>query len=192
MPFTQRVHDATTASISREATPQATLLRRYHQVRQFTERLCQPLVTEDFVIQAMPDVSPPKWHLAHTSWFFETFVLTSASPSYRSPHTSYAYLFNSYYVAAGERHDRPKRGLLSRPTVEEVYAYRASVDQQMVALLEGLAGNAFDRWSSIVELGLHHEQQHQELLLTDLKYNFACNPLRPAYVTADIARRHRR
>ena len=104
MPFTQRAHDATASSIPGEPTPQETLFRRYHQVRQFTERLCQPLVTEDYVIQAMPDVSPPKWHLAHTSWFFETFVLTSASPSYRSPHTSYAYLFNSYYVAAGERH----------------------------------------------------------------------------------------
>ena len=104
MPFTQRAHDATASSISGEATPQETLIRRYHQVRQFTERLCQPLVTEDYVIQAMPDVSPPKWHLAHTSWFFETFVLASASPSYRSPHASYAYLFNSYYVAAGERH----------------------------------------------------------------------------------------
>jgi ergothioneine biosynthesis protein EgtB len=188
VPFTQRAHDATASSIPGETTPQETLFRRYHQVRQFTERLCQPLVTEDYVIQAMPDVSPPKWHLAHTSWFFETFVLASASPSYRSPHASYAYLFNSYYVGAGERHCRPKRGLLSRPTVEEVYRYRAYVDQQMTAFLEGLEGDALDAWSPIVELGLHHEQQHQELLLTDLKYNFVCNPLRPAYVTADIPR----
>ena len=188
MPFTQRAHDATASSIPGEATTQETLFRRYHQVRQFTERLCQPLVTEDYVIQAMPDVSPPKWHLAHTSWFFETFVLASASPSYRSPHASYAYLFNSYYVGAGERHCRPKRGLLSRPTVEEVYRYRAYVDQQMTAFLDGLDGDALDAWSPIVELGLHHEQQHQELLLTDLKYNFACNPLRPAYVTAGSAR----
>ena len=142
MPFTQRAHDATASSIPGEATPQETLVRRYHQVRQFTERLCQPLVTEDYVIQAMPDVSPPKWHLAHTSWFFETFVLASASPNYRSPHASYAYLFNSYYVGAGERHCRPKRGLLSRPTVEEVYRYRAYVDQQMTAFLEGLHGDA--------------------------------------------------
>jgi hypothetical protein len=97
-------------------------------VRQFTEHLCQPLVVEDYVIQAMPDVSPPKWHLAHTSWFFETFVLASASSTYRSPHDAYAYLFNSYYVGAGERHCRPKRGLLSRPTVEEVYRYRTYVD----------------------------------------------------------------
>jgi ergothioneine biosynthesis protein EgtB len=165
---------------------QDTLVRRYHQVRQFTERLCHPLVTEDYVIQAMPDVSPPKWHLAHTSWFFETFILGSASPDYRLLDASYAYLFNSYYVAAGERHCRPKRGLLSRPTVDEVYRYRAYVDQQMTAFLEGLHGEKLERWSPVVELGLHHEQQHQELLLTDVKYNFACNPLRPAYVTRAI------
>jgi ergothioneine biosynthesis protein EgtB len=156
-------------------------------VRQFTEYLCQPLVIEDYVIQAMPDVSPPKWHLAHTSWFFETFVLAQACPTYRSPHASYAYLFNSYYVGAGARHCRPKRGLLSRPTVEEVYRYRACVDQQMMAFVEGLRGDRLEHWSPVVELGLQHEQQHQELLLTDLKYNFACNPLRPAYVRADRA-----
>ncbi|MGH7866223.1 MAG: ergothioneine biosynthesis protein EgtB, partial [Candidatus Dormibacteraceae bacterium] len=97
-------------------------------MRQLTNLLCQPLVTEDYVIQAMPDVSPPKWHLAHTSWFFETFILAVASPDYRSPHASYAYLFNSYYMTVGERHCRPKRGLLSRPTIEEVYRYRAYVD----------------------------------------------------------------
>jgi ergothioneine biosynthesis protein EgtB len=185
VPITQSVHHATVPSIPGEATHQETLVRRYEQVRQFTEGLCQPLVTEDYVIQAMPDVSPPKWHLAHTSWFFETFVLVPASAGYQSPHASYAYLFNSYYVAAGERHGRPKRGLLSRPTVEEVYRYRAYVDQHLIAFLEGLDGEDLDTWFPIVELGLHHEQQHQELLLTDLKYNFACNPLRPAYVTPD-------
>lgn len=163
-----------------------TLVNRYYQVRQFSERLCQPLVTEDYVIQAMPDVSPPKWHLAHTSWFFETFILALASLGYRSPHASYAYLFNSYYVAAGERHCRPRRGLLSRPTVEEVYRYRAHVDDYMTAFLERLQGEQLERWSPVVELGLHHEQQHQELLLTDLKYNFGCNPLRPAYVTREF------
>jgi ergothioneine biosynthesis protein EgtB len=186
VPFAQRAYDSMASPGTEEPTPQETLVKRYHQVRQFTELLCQPLVTEDYVIQAMPDVSPPKWHLAHTSWFFETFVLAPASSTYRSPHASYAYLFNSYYVAAGERHCRPKRGLLSRPTVEQVYQYRAHVDQQMTAFLEGLDGDVLDHWWPLVELGLHHEQQHQELLLTDLKYNFACNPLRPAYVTADM------
>jgi ergothioneine biosynthesis protein EgtB len=165
---------------------QEALVRRYHQVRQFTDRLCQPLMTEDYVIQAMPDVSPPKWHLAHTSWFFENFILAEASSDYRSPHTSYAYLFNSYYVAAGERHSRPKRGLLSRPTIDEVYRYRAHVDQHMTDFLQGLRGAAMERWFPVVELGLQHEQQHQELLLTDVKYNFACNPLRPAYKASDI------
>jgi ergothioneine biosynthesis protein EgtB len=188
VPITQSVHHATVPSIPGETAHQETLVRRYERVRQFTEGLCRPLVTEDYVIQAMPDVSPPKWHLAHTSWFFETFVLASASPGYQSPHPSYAYLFNSYYVAAGERHGRPKRGILSRPTVEEVYRYRAYVDQHMTAFLGGLDGEELDTWSPVVELGLHHEQQHQELILTDLKYNFACNPLRPAYVAPDTPR----
>jgi ergothioneine biosynthesis protein EgtB len=146
-------------------------------------------MTEDYVIQAMPDVSPPKWHLAHTSWFFETFILAAASPKYRSPHSSYAYLFNSYYVAAGERHCRPKRGLLSRPTVEEIYRYRAFVGQHMVDFLECLRGEEVKRWLPVIELGLHHEQQHQELLLTDVKYNFASNPLRPAYAISDVPNR---
>ena len=180
-------HVAVLPSLSETANPE-TLVERYHQVRQFTEQLCQPLVTEDYVIQAIPDVSPPKWHLAHVSWFFETFILASASPAYRPFDASYAYLFNSYYVAAGARHCRPKRGLLSRPTVEEVYRYRAYVDQHMTGLLIDLQGEKFERWAPIIELGLHHEQQHQELLLTDVKYNFACNPLRPAYVIAESSK----
>src|SRR5687767_5936149 len=171
--ITQRVHHATAPSVQAEATQRETLARRYQRVRRFTEALCRPLVTEDYVIQAVPDVSPTKWHLAHTSWFFETFVLASTIPDYRSPHAHYAYLFNSYYIAAGERHCRPKRGILSRPTVEEVYQYRAYVDRQMAEVLEGLEGEHLDPCSPVVELGLHHEQQHQELILTDLKYNFA-------------------
>jgi ergothioneine biosynthesis protein EgtB len=187
--ITQRVHHATAPSVQAEATQRETLARRYQRVRRFTEALCRPLVTEDYVIQAVPDVSPTKWHLAHTSWFFETFVLASTIPDYRSPHAHYAYLFNSYYIAAGERHCRPKRGILSRPTVEEVYQYRAYVDRQMAEVLEGLEGAHLDPCSPIVELGLHHEQQHQELILTDLKYNFAMNPLRPAYGRPDVPRR---
>jgi ergothioneine biosynthesis protein EgtB len=186
VPIDHSTHRVAVAYTPAESSHQETLVRRYHQVRQFTNQLCIPLVTEDYVIQAMPDVSPPKWHLAHTSWFFETFILAAASPGYRSPHASYSYLFNSYYVSAGERHCRPKRGLLSRPTVEEVYSYRAYVDQHMATFLEGSYGEELERWSPLVELGLHHEQQHQELLLTDVKYNFACNPLRPAYVTRDV------
>src|ERR671914_716899 len=112
------------------------LLNRYQHVRCFTEALCQPLATEDYVIQSMPDISPTKWHLAHTSWFFETFVLAVAAPGYRPTYPAYSYLFNSYYVGAGERHCRVNRGLLSRPTVAEVYQYRAHVDAHMTALLE--------------------------------------------------------
>ncbi len=136
----------------------------------------------------MPDASPPKWHLAHTSWFFETFILTSASPGYQSYDPRYGYLFNSYYMTAGERHSRPKRGLLSRPTVEEIYRYRAFVDQHMIPLLESTRTEELLRWSPLIELGLHHEQQHQELLLTDVKYNFSCNPLRPAYTVGGASR----
>jgi ergothioneine biosynthesis protein EgtB len=152
------------------------LVARYQEVRRFTEKLCEPLAVEDYVIQPMPDVSPTKWHLAHTSWFFETFVLTPAVPDYRPFHPLFGYLFNSYYNAVGKRHCRPRRGLLSRPTVEEVYQYRAHVDRAMLDLLDRLAGI-----TSVIELGLHHEQQHQELIVTDIKNVFAANPLRPVY-----------
>jgi len=180
--------NANTLTVFNETINPQNLSQRYRQVRQFTERLCQPLATEDYVIQAMPDVSPPKWHLAHTSWFFETFILTSALSDYHSYDPSYGYLFNSYYIAAGEQHSRSKRGLLSRPTVEETYRYRASVDQHMITLLEGFHTEEYHRWAPLIELGLHHEQQHQELLLTDVKYNFGCNPLRPAY--AEVGTTH--
>src|SRR5437773_3406303 len=103
-------------------------IEQYRRVRRFSEQLCAPLVTEDYVIQSMPDVSPTKWHMAHTSWFFETFLLNSLVPNYTSPHPQYAYLFNSYYNSIGQRHCRPKRGLISRPTVKETYAYRTYVD----------------------------------------------------------------
>lgn len=157
------------------------LAARYQEVRRFTERLCEPLVAEDYVVQSMPDVSPTKWHLAHTSWFFETFVLTPSISGYQPFHPSYGYLFNSYYNAVGDRHERPKRGLLSRPTVEEVFRYRAHVDRCMLNLLEGGTAAEDDPLDSIIELGLHHEQQHQELILTDIKHVLSCNPLRPAY-----------
>src|ERR1700690_3937242 len=103
------------------------LLATYREIRKKTEALCSPLITEDYVIQAMPDVSPPKWHMAHTTWFFENFILVPSSPGYQIHNPIYSYLFNSYYIAAGERHSRPQRGLLSRPTVDEIYCYRAAV-----------------------------------------------------------------
>jgi ergothioneine biosynthesis protein EgtB len=133
------------------------------------------------MVQAMPDVSPPKWHLAHTTWFFETFVLERELAGYRSPSPAYRELFNSYYEAVGPRHPRPERGHLSRPTLSEVFAYRQQIDAAMLRLLE-------ERGSSpLIELGLQHEQQHQELLVMDVKYNFSVNPLRPAYAAQPLA-----
>ncbi|HXF07920.1 MAG TPA: ergothioneine biosynthesis protein EgtB [Candidatus Acidoferrales bacterium] len=159
----------------------ADLSAAFGRIRATTERLCAPLDAEDMVIQAMPDVSPPKWHLAHTTWFFETFVLAPHAPGYRAFHPRYVFLFNSYYNQVGAFHPRAQRGLLSRPTTAEVLAYRAHVDQHLVTWL----GNATPELLAIVlpliELGLNHEQQHQELLLMDLKYNLHCNPLYPAY-----------
>ncbi|MEM8484648.1 MAG: ergothioneine biosynthesis protein EgtB [Bacteroidota bacterium] len=157
------------------------LVRRFQSVRNFSEALCSPLVPEDYVIQSMPDVSPTKWHLAHTSWFFETFILRPHFQQYGLFHSQFPFLFNSYYVQAGERHCRARRGLLSRPTVKEVYGYRAHVDEHMVDLLQGASADLFAVLQPLVEIGIHHEQQHQELMLTDLKHVFSINPLYPAY-----------
>jgi ergothioneine biosynthesis protein EgtB len=152
---------------------------RYVNVRSWTEKLCQPLETEDYVIQSMPDCSPVKWHLAHTTWFFETFVLMPYLSGYRPFHPEYCYLFNSYYNAVGPRWPRSQRGLLSRPTVGEVFGYRKYVDEHMTRLLHARRGSP-DIAARMV-LGLNHEQQHQELMLTDLKHALAFNPLRPVY-----------
>ncbi len=157
----------------------ADLMSQYQAVRSLSEALCQPLEIEDYGVQGMADVSPPKWHLAHTTWFFETFLLRPYLEGYQEFHASYGYLFNSYYEAVGDRHPRPQRGLLSRPTVAEVYQYRGYVDAAMAQLLHQRT-NPPAVWA-LTTLGLHHEQQHQELLLTDLKYNLAINPLYPAY-----------
>jgi ergothioneine biosynthesis protein EgtB len=159
---------------------QSPLIERYKTVRAATRALCEPLAAEDFVIQSMPDASPAKWHLAHTSWFFEEFVLHAHVRDYRFHDEAFRYLFNSYYEAVGPRHARPQRGLLSRPTVEQTFAYRAHVDEHMSRLLSARA-ESLDL-ARLVTLGLHHEQQHQELLLTDLKHAFSCNPLLPAYI----------
>jgi ergothioneine biosynthesis protein EgtB len=157
------------------------LLDQYRAVRSFSGTLCAPLAAEDCVIQSMPDVSPTKWHLAHTSWFFETFLLKPHLPGYQSLHPQYDFLFNSYYNAVGERHCRVKRGVISRPTVDETYAYRAYVDAHMARLL-GEADDALrDTLGPLLTLGLHHEQQHQELMVTDFKHVFFENPLCPVY-----------
>ncbi|MBX7222634.1 MAG: ergothioneine biosynthesis protein EgtB [Blastocatellia bacterium] len=158
----------------------------YQKVRECTTMLCQPLAVEDYVIQSMPDVSPPKWHLAHTTWFFETFLLQDGLAGYQEFHPQFGYLFNSYYEAVGARHPRPARGLLSRPTLQEVIEYRAFVDQKVSDWLDTLTPEIWEKVRPVFELGLHHEQQHQELLCTDLKHILAQNPLKPVYLKQEI------
>ena len=157
------------------------LLARYQQVRQFTDSLCEPLEIEDYVVQSMPDASPVKWHLAHTSWFFEALLLREYLAGYRPLDEAYNYLFNSYYNSIGEQFTRACRGLISRPTVAQVREYRRHVDDCMGALLAGADEDLRRSIDPIVEVGLNHEQQHQELLLTDLKHMLSRNPLAPVY-----------
>ncbi|QDA61366.1 ergothioneine biosynthesis protein EgtB [Hymenobacter jejuensis] len=158
----------------------ASLLERYQAVRRQTEILCRPLLPEDTVVQPIIDVSPPKWHLAHTTWFFETFLLGEYLPGYRVYHADYAFLFNSYYNSLGSRVNRADRGTLSRPPLQDVYAYRAHVDEHMQQLL-ATTDTLPAAFSTVFELGLQHEQQHQELLVTDIKYILSTSPLAPAY-----------
>src|SRR5213075_3588596 len=154
---------------------------RFHQIRDFTNSLCGGLEPEDCVVQSMPDVSPTKWHLAHTTWFFETFILKRFASGYRAEIPEYAYLFNSYYNAAGDMHRRDLRGLISRPTVGEAQRYRASIDSRIDDLLSDAGEKLLDKIEPILVLGMQHEQQHQELLITDIKHVFAQNPLYPVY-----------
>jgi ergothioneine biosynthesis protein EgtB len=169
-------------SVAARSPERPALIERFQQVRDSSESLCAPLVTEDYVIQSMPDCSPTKWHLAHVSWFFETFLLKPFASGYTAPNPDYVYLFNSYYNAVGDKYPRPQRGLISRPTVDEVYRFRAHVDEQVADLLECAEEDEFSRLAPIVTLGLHHEQQHQELIVTDLKHMLSHNPLHPVYV----------
>ncbi|MFC4158377.1 ergothioneine biosynthesis protein EgtB [Chitinimonas lacunae] len=148
-------------------------------VRQRTEALVSGLSAEDCMVQSMPDASPVKWHLAHVTWFFETFVLEAAVPGFQPFDRQFRMLFNSYYVGVGERMPRPERGMLSRPTLSQVMVYRETVDKQILALLESPICEP--RWLELIELGIQHEEQHQELILTDLKHHFWSNPLHPAY-----------
>lgn len=164
----------------------AGLAEAYAQVRAATVALCAPLQIEDYVVQSMPDASPAKWHLAHTTWFFEEFVLQQAAPGYCFHDERFRYLFNSYYNMVGPMHSRPQRGLISRPTVQQVLAYRACIDERMASLLTGPAPVPA-ALAEVITLGLSHEQQHQELILTDIKHLFSCNPLRPAYLQGSLA-----
>ena len=173
-------------TLSRPITQAASALRdRFREVRAQSLALAAPLSAEDQCIQSMPDASPAKWHLAHTTWFFETVLLQPHAEGYQPFDPRFHYLFNSYYEALGPRHPRPHRGLLTRPSVDEVHAYRRHVDEAVRALLDG--GVAERDWAAIepiVTLGLHHEQQHQELLLTDILHALSCNPMLPAYKPA--------
>ncbi|NMH61019.1 ergothioneine biosynthesis protein EgtB [Alteromonas ponticola] len=161
-----------------ELTAHQRLQRRYQRVRQMSLWLCKPLLIEDYGLQAAAEVSPPKWHLAHTTWFFETFLLKPHSPGYQAYHPEFERLFNSYYQGVGPQFQRPHRGLLSRPTLEQVESYRKRVDDAMMRLIETLHQPDI---LALIELGLHHEQQHQELMLTDIKFSFSANPLLPVY-----------
>jgi ergothioneine biosynthesis protein EgtB len=165
------------------------LWNRFHQIRTFTNALCAGLEPEDYVVQSMPDVSPTKWHLAHTTWFFETFILKKFISRYRPEIPDYAYLFNSYYNATGDMHRRDLRGLISRPTVQETQRYRMSVDSHIDDLLSDADEKLLDEIEPILVLGIHHEQQHQELLITDIKHVFAQNPLYPVFRGRDPALR---
>lgn len=161
------------------------LLQHVNTVRAFSLYLCEPLETEDFVIQASEFASPTKWHLAHTSWFFETFVLEKFQDDFESLHPQYAYFFNSYYLQTGVPFTRAKRGVLSRPTVKEVFEYRQYVNEELEKFIESASEETWKEAAKVIEIGIHHEQQHQELILTDLKYMLGQNPLLPVYREAE-------
>lgn len=160
-----------------EPSHKISLAEKFHQVRQHSEFICRPLELEDYVVQPAVDVSPPKWHLAHTTWFWEEFVLVKYMPGYKRFHPRYSFLFNSYYNSMGDRVLRLHRGNMSRPTVGEIYAYREHVDEVMTRFFELLPKDV----EGLIEIGINHEQQHQELLYTDIKYIFGHNPLFPVY-----------
>ncbi|BAV65299.1 ergothioneine biosynthesis protein EgtB [Sphingobium cloacae] len=166
---------------ARSGPAPAGMIERYGAVRGATEALTAPLSPEDCQVQSMPDVSPAKWHLAHSSWFFETFLLQPLLPDHVPFDPAFAILFNSYYVGIGARHPRAERGLLTRPSLDRVHAYRRHVDAAMLRLMQQLPE---PRWAALVELGCQHEQQHQELILMDIQHVLSCNPLQPAYRSA--------
>jgi ergothioneine biosynthesis protein EgtB len=181
MPQIPRLDSQSPVNQDGGAPVSANLPQLYLQTRQFTEHLCQPLTVEDFVVQSMPDASPTRWHLAHTTWFFETFVLARSEAHYRPANSAFQTLFNSYYNSIGDAFPRARRGLLTRPTVAEVFEYRHAVDERMTQLLNGATNGDSQEMARVVELGINHEQQHQELMLTDIKHLYSCNPLWPVY-----------
>lgn len=167
----------------------AGLAQEFEHVRRQSELFCEPLQLEDYALQAAPETSPPKWHLAHTTWFFETFVLKPFKNDFKPWHVQFEQLFNSYYNGVGEQFPRAQRGLLSRPLVDEILSYRQAVNHQILRLLDEGDHPQRDTVLARIELGIHHEYQHQELFFTDLKYSFSCNPLSPAYVPLSAERK---
>ena len=164
---------------ARQPTP-ADALKAYRRVREFSRELTASLEPEDCVVQSMPDVSPTRWHLAHTTWFFETFVLKQAVAGYQPVHPQFEFLFNSYYNSVGAQFPRSQRGLLSRPTLSEVWQYRRQVDEDIDQWVRDVDQVAWEQLATVMQIGIQHEQQHQELMLTDIKHVFSCNPLFPA------------
>ncbi|MDX1585480.1 MAG: ergothioneine biosynthesis protein EgtB [Balneolaceae bacterium] len=162
------------------------LIKRFKAIRKFSRQLTEPLEIEDYVVQAMENTSPTKWHLAHVSWFYETFLLDKVYDDYESLHPQYAYIFNSYYLQTGEPLTRSKRGLLTRPTVREVFEFREYVNKEVLKFLENATEEQLEEFGPVIEIGNNHEQQHQELMITDFKYMFAQNPLRPAYKDLEL------
>ncbi|HKT32845.1 MAG TPA: ergothioneine biosynthesis protein EgtB [Gammaproteobacteria bacterium] len=175
-------------TVPASAPAASVLLDHYRSVRALSVDLCRTLTPEDMTVQSMPDASPAKWHLAHTTWFFEAFILLPHAPGYRPFHPQYAYLFNSYYHGVGRMFPRPERGLLSRPTAADVLGYREHVDEHMLPLLAQRSDEP--EFAFLVTLGLNHEQQHQELLLTDIKHMLSLNPLKPAWRELRAPPRH--
>jgi len=167
------------------STPGVRLLQEYAAVRAYSKQVASPLSAEDHGLQSMADASPTKWHLGHTTWFFETLVLRPFAPDYAVFNPHFHALFNSYYEALGTRHPRPQRGILSRPSLGEVWAYREHVDTAMEHFLNRAGSGDVTQASDSITLGLHHEQQHQELILTDIKHALSLNPMRPVYITAN-------
>ena len=176
------------SSVITDANPAISLAQRYQTVRKFTSTITAPLSAEDCMVQSMDDASPTRWHLAHTTWFFETFVLKPHAENYREYDPQFAYLFNSYYNTVGKQFPRPQRGLVSRPGLEAIRKYRSAIDDAMSALLE--SENLSSEVAAVIETGLHHEQQHQELILTDIKHLLSCNPMLPVYCERPFAGSH--
>lgn len=174
------------SSMKTSGTQECSQIIQYQRIRKDTEKLCKPLEVDDFNIQTMPDVSPVKWHIAHVTWFFETFLLLPYLKDYKAFHPQYQHLFNSYYEMVGSFHPRPQRGFLNRPTLNQVWAYRKYVDEAMIELLRNECHLQRDEILMRAEVGINHEQQHQELMLCDILHVFASNPLKPTYQIKNI------